>query len=63
MFDREKAISVLVELLVEDFNQGVLCLDNILIDGYRGIDDLSDEELMVELEDRDVSYLLGDNDE
>ena len=40
-----------------------MCLDDMLIDGYRGIGDLSDEELMLELEDRDVSYLLGENDE
>ena len=62
MFDREKAIGDLVDLMFDEFNQGALSLTDILIDGYRGLSDLSNEELMLELESRDVSYLFGENE-
>ena len=63
LYDREKAISLLVDLMFDEFNQGALSLTDIIIDGYRGLSDLSDEELMQELQDRDISYLFGDDDD
>jgi len=66
MFDREKAIS---ELLDNDFSdifnlgqdEGAM-LESILLNGFKGYANFTDEELMQELQDRDISYLFGDDD-
>lgn len=62
-YDRDKAIKALTELHYDDIIQGYVSLKEMIVWGYRGIDDLSDEEIMMELEDRDVSYLFGENDD
>ena len=56
MFDREKVVEAIV---YHDFDSIVLnsahdYLLGILKFGFRGFDDLSDEELIKECEDRDI---------
>lgn len=62
MFDREKAINQLTDLMFDEFNQGALSLTDLILYGFKGVNDMTDEEIMQELTDRDVSYLFGDND-
>ena len=67
MFNREKAIQ---DLLADDINTVTECianrdfeyLSNILEFGVKGWRDLTDEELMQELQDRDISYLFGETE-
>jgi hypothetical protein len=67
MFNREKAIQ---DLLADDINTVTECianrdfeyLSNILEFGVKGWRDLTDEELMQELQDRDISYLYGETE-
>ena len=67
MFNREKAIQ---DLLADDINTVAECianrdfeyLSNILEFGVKGWRDLTDEELMQELQDRDISYLFGETE-
>jgi hypothetical protein len=63
MFDREKAINELANALNDEFNQGYLSFDDIVINGFRGLSSMTDEELMAELEARDISYLFGETHE
>jgi|APGre2960657404_1045060.scaffolds.fasta_scaffold06400_3 hypothetical protein len=63
MFDREKAIDELANALNDEFNQGYLSFDDIVINGFRGLSSMTDEELMAELEARDISYLFGETHE
>ena len=66
MFDRERAI---VELVDNDFDTvmnsdyGVELLRSILDSGFKGYRGMTDDELMMELEQRDISYLYGDDDD
>jgi hypothetical protein len=67
MFDREKAIQTLLD---DDINTVVECisnrdfeyLSNILEFGVKGWRDLTDDELMQELQERDISYLFGETE-
>jgi hypothetical protein len=65
MFDREKVI----EILIEDDFFAILdsgdhdYLYNILYGGQKGYTHWTDDELIRECEERDISYLIGDNDD
>lgn len=65
MFDREKAIQ---ELIDNDFDTvmnsdyGVELLRSILDSGFKGYRGMTDEELIMELEQRDISSNFGEND-
>ena len=68
MFDREKAIQ---ELINNDINMifdlkasfnDVEYLASVLEFGFKGYYSFTDDELMVELEQRDISYLFAEND-
>lgn len=68
MFDRDKAIESLID---SDFDFNSL-LNTSFIDpeyfvfimktGFKGYDNYTDEELMQECVERDISYLFGDDD-
>jgi hypothetical protein len=64
-FNREKAIQELVDNdfdTVMNTDYGVELLRSILDSGFKGYRDMSDEELMMELDQRDISYLYSDDD-
>ncbi len=64
MFNRDKAISELVDVDCYDIIKNG-CSDylvDILLGGFTGYNKFTDEELMQELTDRDVSYLFGDEE-
>lgn len=60
MFIREKAINELVNNDFDDIMSGSIpeYLYSILQSGHKGYADYTDEELMQELTDRDISYLF-----
>jgi hypothetical protein len=65
MFDREKAIQELVDNdfdTVMNSDYGVELLRSILDSGFKGYRAMSDEELIMELEQRDISSNFGEND-
>jgi hypothetical protein len=63
MFDRYAAID---ELIANDMNtiqnDDGFYLSSILLNGFTGYENLTDEELMQELTERDISYLFGEID-
>jgi hypothetical protein len=68
MFDRDKAVD---ELINNDINtiqdtsayNDYSYLDSLLRCGFRGYESMTEEELMQELTERDISYLFGECDE
>ena len=63
MFNREMAINELIDNDLSDILQhgdDNWILSNILADGFKGYNNFTDEELMRELEERDISYLFGE---
>lgn len=64
MFDREMAIE---ELVCNDMdtvrNDDGWYLSSILSNGFKGYKNMTDEELIQELRERDISELFGDNDD
>lgn len=64
MFDRTKAIE---ELVSDDMNtvftEGDYYLYALLKDGFKGYANYTDDELVQELNERDISELFGDNDD
>ena len=63
MFNREKAIAELVDndfdtVMYSDYGLELLRL--ILDAGFKGYRAMTDEELMMELEQRDISYLFDE---
>jgi len=65
MFDREKAIETLVDNdfdTVMNSDYGVELLRSILESGFKGYRAMADEELMMELDQRDISYLFGETE-
>ena len=66
MFNRALAIQELVDNDFSDiFNLGESegsMLESILMHGFKGYHNFTDEELMYELEERGISYLFGEND-
>lgn len=66
MWDRQKAICELVDNDLSDIlNHGDdnWILSSILFDGFTGYNNYTDEQLMNELIERDISVVFGDNDE
>ena len=64
-FDREKVIEILID---DDFDAIITCrsyenLYHILQHGHIGYDNFTNDELIRECEERDISYLVGDNDD
>ena len=67
MFDRELAIQELIDNDFSDiFNLGQrwrdVLLESILRNGFKGYAEMTDEELISELEQRDISSNFGEND-
>ena len=65
MFDREKVIEILID---DDFDAIINCgsydyLCDILRSGHLGYDHMLDEELIKECEERDISYLVDEDDD
>jgi hypothetical protein len=64
MFDRDKVIETLVN---DDMNVIIDCghetfLADILHNGFKGYGNMGDYELMKECEERDISYLFGEDE-
>ena len=68
MFDRELAIQNLVDddinNIMRDYNEmnDLSVLAFILDEGFKGYRNYTDEQLMQELTERDISYLFGEVD-
>lgn len=65
MFDRDRAINELVDNDLSDILQhgdDNWILSTILLDGFTGYNNYTDEQLMQELQERDISYLFGEVD-
>ena len=68
MFDREKAIQELVDndidSIIQSYNEmGDLSVLAYMLDmGFRGYRNYTDEKLIQELQERDISYLFGEVD-
>jgi hypothetical protein len=61
MFDRDKAIETLISDDIDSFNNGFEHgLAEILYSGFKGYENYTDEELMQELTERDISELFGE---
>jgi hypothetical protein len=64
MFDRDEAID---ELINNDMNtiqnDDGWYLSSLLRSGFRGYEFMTDNELIQELTERDISHLFGDDDE
>jgi hypothetical protein len=64
MFNRELAISELVDNDMDSIrNDDGWYLSSILTNGFKGYTNMTDEELIEELNCRDISELFGDNDD
>lgn len=63
MFDRNLAIEELIACDMNTIGNYPDYLDSILRYGHKGYNEYTDEELMEALEDRDISYLFGENDD
>ena len=65
MFNRTLAIQELVDNDFSDiFNLGESegsMLESILMHGFKGYNNFTDDELMYELAERDISYLFDEN--
>jgi len=67
-FNRERAIAELVDneidTIMSDFQQDndLTVLAEILEFGFKGYSKMTDEQLMQELTERDISYLFGENE-
>ena len=64
MFNREKVIETLIN---DDIFAIIDCdsytyLADILHNGFKGYDNMGDYELMKECDERDISYLFGEDD-
>lgn len=64
MFDREKVIELLIN---DDFDAIINCgcydyLYDILQSGHIGYDNMTDNELVDECEERGISYLVGETE-
>jgi len=69
MWDREKAIQELVDndidSIIKDYNEmnDLSVLAYILDSGFKGYRNYTDEQLMNELMERDISILFGEIDD
>ena len=68
MFNRELAIQELVDndinSIIRDYNEmnDASVLAYILEEGFKGYINYTDEKLMQELKERDISYLFGETE-
>ena len=66
MFDREKVIEALIdddmEYIGSDVSGGLELLESYLKYGFKGYVEFTDSELIVECEQRNMSYLIGENE-
>jgi len=62
---REKMINELINHILDTFDEQEKnqYLANLLKNGFQGYQKFSDEDLMQELTDRDISYVFGENDD
>ena len=63
MFDREKVIDILINDDLDIQYSDMSHLEYMLFNGFIGYDNMTDDELIKECEERDISYLVGDNDD
>ncbi len=65
MWDREKAIDTLINDDIDSIMNShyIDTLNYILESGFKGYRNFSDDELMNELLERDISPIFGDNDD
>jgi len=64
MYDREQAIATLLDDdMAMDPHELRKEFKRMLANGFAGYENMSDEELMQELSDRDISYLFGEDDD
>ena len=54
-FDRRRAIAKLVDCSADEFNQGALCFDEIMMSGFVGYNNMDDYQLHDELKARDIN--------
>jgi hypothetical protein len=64
MFNRDKAVQCLIDddyntIMSGDANDYLI---NLLTFGHKGYNDFTDDELMQELTERDISYLFGETE-
>ena len=68
MFDREKVIESLIDDDFDGIRNGFLLngdssyLFDILNNGHIGYDNFTNDELIKECEERDISYLIGEDE-
>ena len=66
MFDRDKVIEALtdddMEYISSDVSGGLELLESYLKYGFKGYVEFTDSELIVECEQRNMSYLIGENE-
>ena len=62
MFERDKAIECLINDDIDSFTNGGYTdsIWYILAEGFKGYNNFTDEELMQELQERDISILFGE---
>ena len=67
MFDRYAVIKVLIEddldYIENCGSDGKILMYSYLQDGFKGYANFTDDELIKECEERDISYLVGENDD
>ena len=69
MFNRDKAVNALISddidtiIVSKEYYNDESYIDNILRVGHKGYEDYTDDELMQELQERDISTVFGNNDE
>ena len=65
MWNRDKAIETLINDDIDSFTNGGYTdsIWYVLAEGFKGYNHFTDEELMNELIERDISTVFGDNDE
>jgi hypothetical protein len=64
MYNREKCIK---QLILDDLDtqawNGNDVISSILEFGFKGYNNFTDDEIMQEMKERDISYLFGENDD
>ena len=65
MFERDKAIEALIGDDIDSFTNGGYTdtIWYVLAEGFKGYNHFSDDELIKELQERDISIVFGDNDD
>jgi hypothetical protein len=69
MFDRDKAVNALISddindiIVSKEYYNDESYIDNILRVGFKGYEHMTDDELMQELQERDISTVFGEYDD